>query len=122
MQVTETTSEGLKRGYKIVIAASDLDEKIEGRLEELSGRINVPGFRPGKVPMAILKQRFGASVRGEVIESAVNDGSQQVIDERGIRPATIEPNVLCKLLISTMVVIDTLFYKCFFDLMQIQLR
>ena len=88
MQVTETSSEGLKRGYKIIIAASDIDEKIEYRLGELSGRINVPGFRPGKVPMNILKQRFGASVRGEVIERAVNDASQQALSERGLRPAT----------------------------------
>ena len=88
MQVTETSSEGLKRAYKIVIAASDLNEKVEGRLQELSSRINVPGFRPGKAPMTILKQRFGASVRGEVIERAVNDASQQAINERGLRPAT----------------------------------
>ena len=88
MQVTETSSEGLKRAYKIVISASDLNEKIEGRLQELSSRINVPGFRPGKAPMTILKQRFGASVRGEVIERAVNDASQQAINERGLRPAT----------------------------------
>ena len=44
MQVTETTSEGLKRSYKIIIPASDIDQKIDGRLTEMSGRVNVPGF------------------------------------------------------------------------------
>ena len=92
MQVTETTSEGLKRAFKIVISASDIVEKIEYRLEELSSRINVPGFRPGKAPMTVLKQRFGGSVRDEVLEQAVKDASQQAIDERGLRPATT-PNV-----------------------------
>ncbi len=88
MQVTETNTEGLKRAFKIVISASDIDDKIEYRLQELSTRINVPGFRPGKAPMAVLKQRFGGSVRDEVLQQAVKDASQQAIDERGLRPAT----------------------------------
>lgn len=87
MQVTEKSAEGLKRSYKVIISASDIAEKVEGRLEELSGKVNVPGFRPGKVPLKILKQRFGDSVRGEVLERAVNDASQQAITERGLRPA-----------------------------------
>ncbi|HMB76640.1 MAG TPA: trigger factor [Kiloniellaceae bacterium] len=87
MQVTEKNAEGLKRSYKVVISAADIADKVEGRLEELSGKVNVPGFRPGKVPLKILKQRFGDSVRGEVLERAVNDASQQAITERGLRPA-----------------------------------
>ncbi len=92
MQVTEITSEGLKRSYKIVISASDIDQKIDGRLTELSGRVNVPGFRPGKAPLSLLKQRFGTSVRGEVIEKAINDASESAINERGLRPAA-QPRV-----------------------------
>ena len=64
MQVTETLHEGLKREYTVLISAKDLDEKMAGRLEELGSRVNVPGFRPGKVPLHILKQRFGRSVMG----------------------------------------------------------
>lgn len=92
MQVTEKSAEGLKRAYKVIISASDIAGKIDGRLEELSGKINVPGFRPGKVPMKILKQRYGASVRGEVLERAVNEASEQAITERGLRPA-VQPKI-----------------------------
>jgi len=92
MQVTEKSAEGLKRSYKVIIPAADIADKVEGRLEELSGKINVPGFRPGKVPLKILKQRYGDSVRGEVLERAVNDASQQAISERGLRPA-VQPKI-----------------------------
>ncbi|MDJ0942044.1 MAG: trigger factor [Kiloniellales bacterium] len=88
MQVTETETDGLKREFKVVIAASDIEEKLEHRLMELGSSIKVPGFRPGKVPVQVLKQRFGRSVLGEVVERAVTDGSSQALSERGLRPAT----------------------------------
>ena len=87
MQVTETHAEGLKREFKVQIAAKELDEKMAGRLEELGARVKVPGFRPGKVPLDVLKQRFGKSVMGEILERAVNDSSNQALNERGLRPA-----------------------------------
>jgi trigger factor len=87
MQVTETLSEDLKREFKVVVAAKDISEKLEVRLEELGQQVRIPGFRPGKVPLTILKQRFGTSVMGEIVEQAVNDASSQAMDERGLRPA-----------------------------------
>jgi trigger factor len=92
MQVTETHTEGLKREYKVLISANDIDEKVTGRLEEIGAKIKVPGFRPGKVPMQILKQRFAKSVMGEVLERAVNDSSNQALNERGLRPA-VQPKI-----------------------------
>jgi trigger factor len=87
MQVTESLSEDLKREFKVVVAAKDISEKLEVRLEELGQQVRIPGFRPGKVPLTILKQRFGTSVMGEIVEQAVNDASSQAMDERGLRPA-----------------------------------
>ena len=52
----------------------------------------MPGFRPGKVPLTILKQRYGAAVRGEILERAVNEASSQAMSERGVRPAS-QPKV-----------------------------
>jgi hypothetical protein len=77
MQVTETLSEDLKREFKVVVAAKDISEKLEVRLEELGQQVRIPGFRPGKVPLTILKQRFGTSVMGEIVEQAVNDAGQR---------------------------------------------
>ncbi len=92
MQVTETQTDGLVREYKVVISASDIAEKMEHRLQEIGQQVRVPGFRPGKIPVQILKQRFGASVMGEIVERAVNDSSSQAITERGLRPA-VRPKI-----------------------------
>ena len=92
MQVTETNSEGLKRAFKVQLEAREIDEKLTGRLQELGENVKVPGFRPGKVPIQILKQRFGKSVMGEVLERAVSDSSNQALSERGLRPA-MQPKI-----------------------------
>jgi len=92
MQVTETETEGLKREYKIQISAKDIDEKMTGRLQELGKQVKIPGFRPGRVPLNVLKQRFGRSVMGEVLERAVSDSSSQAMSERGLRPA-MQPKI-----------------------------
>lgn len=92
MQVTEVSSEGLKRDFKVVIEAKEINEKVENRLREISARVKVPGFRPGKAPIKLLKQRYGPSVMGEVLERAVTDSSAQAINERGLRPA-VQPKI-----------------------------
>jgi trigger factor len=92
MQVTEVNSEGLKRDFKVVIEAKEITEKVENRLRELSARVKVPGFRPGKAPIKLLKQRYGPSVMGEVLERAVTDSSAQALNERGLRPA-VQPKI-----------------------------
>ncbi len=92
MQVTETQTEGLKREYKVVLAAKDINEKLEARLQQIGERAKIPGFRPGKVPITVLKQRFGQSVMGEVLQQAVQDSSSQAMAERGLRPA-MQPKI-----------------------------
>jgi trigger factor len=92
MQVTETKSDGLKHEFKVVLPASEIDEKLTARLEQVGREVRLPGFRPGKIPPAILKKRFGDAVMGEVIEQAVNDSSTQAIMERDLRPA-LQPKV-----------------------------
>ena len=92
MEVTETITEGLKREFKVVIAAAEIDSKVDERLKEIAPTLQLPGFRPGKVPAALVKKRFGQSLLGEVLEKSVNESSQQALDERGLRPAT-QPNI-----------------------------
>lgn len=87
MNVTETSAEGLKREYKITIPASDVEERIEKRLDELGRMVQIPGFRPGKVPLPLLRRRYGPAVRGEILESAVQDSSAEAMRERNLRPA-----------------------------------
>ena len=92
MQVTETKSEGLSREFKIALPAAEIEEKISHRLKELAQTANMPGFRPGKVPVSVLRKKYGPSVMGEVLERAVNDSSQQALAEKGLRPA-MQPEI-----------------------------
>jgi trigger factor len=87
MQVTETSTEGLKREFRVVVPAGELEEKVTSRLGEISRTISLPGFRPGKVPMQILRRRFGPSVLGEVLESTLQGSSAEAIREHNLRPA-----------------------------------
>jgi trigger factor len=87
MLVTETLTEGLKRGFTVVVPEPELVKKREKRLAELSKTMQLPGFRPGKVPMSMVRKRYGDAVAAEIAEGAVNDASDQVLAERGLRPA-----------------------------------
>ncbi|WP_417797826.1 trigger factor [Terasakiella pusilla] len=86
MQVTETKAEGLTREYNVVVAAADIEEKVTTRLAEISKTIKIPGFRPGKVPAKVLRQKYGQSVMGEVLEGAVNESSSKTIADNELRP------------------------------------
>ncbi|WP_308720535.1 trigger factor [Komagataeibacter xylinus] len=92
MQVTETLSDGLKRGFTVTVPAAEIESKRTARLKEVGQSMKLPGFRPGKVPMSILQQRFGESVQGEVLEQAVSEATRTLLDERGLRPA-MQPKV-----------------------------
>ncbi len=88
MQVTEVKSEGLSREYKVALPAKEIEEKVSHRLEEIAKTANMPGFRPGKVPVGLLRKRYGPSVMGEVLEAAVSSSAEQAIAEKGVRPVS----------------------------------
>ena len=92
MQVTETLSDGLKRGYTVVVPEPELAAKREKRLAELSKTIQMPGFRPGKVPMNLVRKRYGEAVASEIVEGALNEAHGKLISERNLRPA-MQPKV-----------------------------
>ncbi len=87
MQVIETKNEGLTRQFSVALAATELREKLDVRLGELARTVKLPGFRPGKVPVAVVRKRFGASVKSEVLEQTISETSQAVITDRQLRPA-----------------------------------
>ena len=89
MQVTETLSDGLKRAFAVVVPAADIETRRTTRLSELAKQVNLPGFRPGKVPMPIVRQRFGGAVAAEVLEQSINEATQQLLAERDLRPAVM---------------------------------
>lgn len=92
MQVKETLSEGLKREYNVLLPKSELDERMSTKLEGLKDRVNLPGFRPGKVPMPHLKRIYSKAVMSEVIEQAIADANTKIVSDGGFRLA-MEPKV-----------------------------
>jgi len=87
MQVTETKNQGLKREFNVKIEAKTITDQLDTQLKGMSGRIKIPGFRPGHIPMAVLRQRYGKNVFGEVIERTINQTSQRVLKDRKLRAA-----------------------------------
>jgi trigger factor len=92
MQVEEMSAEGLKRQFKIVVPAGDLSAKVDERLAELARTAQMPGFRPGKVPVSLLKQQYGQALYGEALEAAVNTSTAKAIEDRGLKPA-LQPKI-----------------------------
>ena len=92
MQVTETLSEGLKRAYTVVVPAADIETRRLRRLTDLGKTLRLPGFRPGKVPLPVVRQRYGTAVTAEVMQESVTEATQLMLSERGLRPA-LQPKV-----------------------------
>jgi len=92
MEVTETSAEGLKHEFKVVVEGPAIEARVDAKLGELATTISLPGFRPGKVPMSLLKKRYGGAVMGDVIEETVNEGAQQALADQGLRPA-LQPKI-----------------------------
>lgn len=92
MQITESNAEGLKHEMTVVIEAADIERRVTDRLNEIGRTIRLPGFRPGKVPLTVLRKRYGTSVMGEVLERTVSDSSTAAMRERNLRPA-LQPKV-----------------------------
>ncbi len=92
MQITESSAEGLKYEMTVVIDAADIERRITDRLTEIGRTVRLPGFRPGKVPLNVLRQRYGSSVMGEVLERTVSDSSSEAMREQNLRPA-LQPKV-----------------------------
>ena len=92
MQVTETLSQGLKREFKVVLPATELEERLTSELATLKDRVRINGFRPGKVPVQHLRRLYGRSVMADVVQNAVNEANRKIVDENGLKLA-LDPQV-----------------------------
>jgi trigger factor len=92
MQVTETTSEGLKREFRVTVGAMELDARLIERLTEMKDRVRINGFRPGKVPIDHLRKIYGRAVMAETIEQMVRETNSKIVTDRGLKLA-MEPQV-----------------------------
>lgn len=97
MQVSVETTSGLERRLIVGVPSSRVDSAVDSRLQEAAKTVKLNGFRPGKVPMRVIRQRFGQSVRMEVLGQVMNDSFYEAIQQQGLKPAgrpEIEPKSL----------------------------
>ena len=87
MKVTVDSKKGLKTNLKVFVDKKTIDERIGARLIELSKTVNIKGFRPGKVPVGVLKNQFGKAVYGEVLEKVLKETSTKALEEKKIKVA-----------------------------------
>lgn len=94
MQVSIETTSGLERRITVGVPAGEIDSEVNKRLQEAAKTVRINGFRKGKVPLKVVRQRFGQGVRQEVLGDAINRNFYQAIREQDLKPAgqpRIEP-------------------------------
>jgi trigger factor len=88
MQIVEKSGEGASKVYGVTVPAAELARRLDARIAEITPRLNLKGFRPGKVPAAHVRRVHGKALMAEVIEQALTETSQKVLDDNKLRPAT----------------------------------
>lgn len=92
MQIVEKEHKGLSYSYSVTVPAADIEKEQEAELKRVGGKVKVPGFRPGKVPVNVLKQKYGKDVMGDVLQNAINNAARKVVTDKKLRP-TLQPDV-----------------------------
>lgn len=87
MQVQLQSSEGLVRRLAIEVPAQQIDGEVDRRIKDMSRRVRIDGFRPGKAPLPVVRQRYHAQVRDEVVGDVMGRAYQEAVTEQNLRPA-----------------------------------
>lgn len=88
MQIVEKSGEGLSRVYGVTVPADELAKRLDARIAQLAPQMNLKGFRKGKVPAAHVRRVHGKALMAEIIEQALNETTQKVLDDNKLRPAS----------------------------------
>src|SRR6476661_8556502 len=92
MQITETTNQGLKRGYKLTIPAKDIDARIASELKKIAPTVRMPGFRPGKVPANLLRKMHGEQLHAQAVQESIRESVDSLMADKKLRPA-MQPKI-----------------------------
>lgn len=87
MKITQNKAKGLNRSFSVVVAADEFKAASDKKLEDLAKKIKLPGFRPGKAPFAVIKQKYEGAVKGEVAEDLIQKAVAQALNENKIKAA-----------------------------------
>ena len=97
MQVSVETTSNIERRMTIGVPADKVDQEVEKRLQQTARTVKMNGFRPGKVPLKVVRRRFGDGVRQEVIGEVMRDSYMQALETEALSPAgwpRFEPKVM----------------------------
>ena len=92
IKTVETQNEGLKRAFMLTIPAEDIEARLDKEVKRIAPQVRMPGFRPGKVPPNLIRKMHGDALRQDALNGAVQDGVQQLLEEKQVRPA-LQPEV-----------------------------
>ncbi|MCF6338913.1 MAG: trigger factor [Gammaproteobacteria bacterium] len=94
MQVSVETTSGLERRMTVIVPKENIDGEVQKRLKDLAGRVKIDGFRPGKVPFSVVRQKFSGQVSQEVMGEVMQNSFYEAVLQEKLRPAgapLIEP-------------------------------
>jgi trigger factor len=97
MQVSLETTSGLERRLTVGVPAEQVENEVENRLKQAARNVSIKGFRKGKVPMSVVKQRFGAGIRQEVVGDVISRSFYAAVQKENVKPAgqpSIQPKQL----------------------------
>ena len=87
MKVEVKSKKGLRTVLSVIVDKKSIQTKMNDRLNELQKEVALKGFRPGKVPPAVIKSQFGKSIYGEVVDKILRETSSKAIDEKKLKIA-----------------------------------
>jgi trigger factor len=88
MGITQTLSEGLKREFEVIITSLEIKKLVDEKLASIAKEASLPGFRPGKVPVSVVKNRFGKQVLGEVVRESVDNATKDTMEKNKLTPSS----------------------------------
>lgn len=97
MQVSVENTSALERRMSITVPAERIETQVNKRLQQTAQKAKIAGFRPGKVPMSVIRQRFGADARQEAVGDVIQSSFYEAVVEQKLNPAgspSIEPKTL----------------------------
>ena len=92
MQIKETTNKGLKRAYQLTVSAKDIAAKIEAEVKKIAPQVQMPGFRPGKVPANLIKKMHGEQLHAQTVNDVIRESVDQLMKDNELRPA-MQPKI-----------------------------
>ena len=87
MEVSVEQTEGLERRLKVALPEDRVAGEVDERVAKMARSVNIPGFRPGKVPTKVVRQRYGKAIRDEVVGELIKNSFQDALSQENLRPA-----------------------------------